>query len=86
MKIIDLIALQTKYGDIKIGEVIAKQNRPFICPKCEGVGSESKLVREGIYGYTDSEYKTIDCNICDGYGYTQRQMKPKIKTEIIGYE
>lgn len=86
MKIIDLITLQKRYGDIKISEVIAKQNRPFICPKCNGTGSENRLVRQGNYGYTDDEYKIVDCNICDGYGYTQRQMKPKIKTEIIGYE
>lgn len=86
MKTKDLIQLQKDYGDLKISEIIAKQNRDFLCPKCNGSGIERKLIKHGDYGYTDDVYQNVDCDICDGHGYTQKQLKAKIKTEIIGYE
>ena len=86
MKTKDLISLQKEYGDLKISEILSKQNRPFICPKCKGAGIERKIVRYGEYGYTNDVYENINCNICDGHGYTTKEMKPKVKTEIVGYE
>lgn len=29
---------------------------------------------------------TIECKYCKGLGYTEKELKPIIKTEIVGYE
>lgn len=87
MKNKDVRKLIQLYGsEITLQEILKNQGKEFICPKCQGNGTEKKLVRQGVWGYTDDEYKLIDCDICGGHGYTQREIKPKYKTELIGYE
>ncbi|WP_310876927.1 hypothetical protein [Priestia megaterium] len=88
MKIRDLEKLMDQYGDSTLGDIIAskKGNRIHECPKCKGEGENRVCVVPGEYGYRDPIYSTKDCDVCNGVGYTERLLKPKIKTEIIGYE
>ncbi|UAT29436.1 hypothetical protein K7T73_12580 [Bacillus badius] len=87
MKIIDLKRLMNKYGDIKISEIIQREQgrRVYECPKCKGTGEENK-VEYGIQGYTPDRHYKVKCDVCYGFGYTEKQLKTKVKTEIIGYE
>lgn len=85
MKTKDFLEAQEKYGDLKISEILEILNRPFICPKCKGTGIERKLIYQGNWGYSDDVYENIDCDVCDGHGYTTKEKKPVIKTKIIGF-
>ena len=86
-------------GNITLNEVLeyVKSHSPYIhlpykCPKCNGQGY---LVRE-YNGYpsglpdSGSVYEpAFDyriCDLCEGMGYTNREMKPKFETKIIGWE
>ncbi len=60
-----------------------KKKYPYICPKCNGKGRMYK--QDDNYtlgGYHYGGY--IDCDICGGYGRTEKEMKPKY--QVIGYE
>lgn len=88
MKIRQLEEIQKQFGNRPIADIIEemKGDNIYECPKCKGKGTERKLVRQGDYGYTDDEYKDIDCPVCKGIGFTNRKMKPKVVTEVVGYE
>ena len=94
MKIRELEEIMSAYGDISIGEIIKKKkgNNKYKCPKCEGNGFTTKLVDMYPSGLPDSGWATdmkpvySDCDLCNGIGYTSRQLKPKTETKIIGYE
>jgi len=86
MKAYQIIALQKQYGNITLDEVIAILNRKYICPKCAGKGLEKVIVRYGSYGYSEDEYENRDCDICDGHGYTEKEMIPDVITKVVGYE
>lgn len=81
-------------GDMMLSELFErmKNGNQFECPKCEGKGYTTKMVNTYPSGLPDSGWVQDlqpvdkDCDICNGIGYTRKQMKPKIKTEIIGYE
>ena len=83
-----------KYGpDTTLKEVlnIVKKNS-ILCPKCCGKGYTvteynaypPNLPVSGWVYQAGYDYQI--CDICKGYGYTEKEYKPKIKTEIIGYE
>jgi rubrerythrin len=80
------------YGDIKLSELLEKLkgNKKFICPKCKGKGTVSIKYDAYPTGLPDSgwvsdwQYKDVDCDVCKGHGYTEKQMKPKY--EFVGYE
>jgi len=86
MKTHQIIALQKQYGNITLDKVIAILNRKYICPKCSGKGLEKVITRYGSYGYSEDEYENRDCDICDGHGYTEKEMIPKEITNVVGYE
>jgi DNA-directed RNA polymerase subunit RPC12/RpoP len=59
-------------------------DRKFRCPKCKGRGFikvkyncyPSGLPDSGfVY---ESAYKDIECDLCKAFGYTNKQMKPKM--------
>ena len=90
----ELEKLLTQYGDLKLSEVITKLKGPNIhpCPKCGTHGFS--MVKYNAYpsGLPDSGWvddwqeKKVTCSLCDGLGYTEKEMKPIIKTTILGYE
>jgi len=94
MKIHDLKQLMDRYGDLKISEIIDLKNKPFACPKCKGLGAMFVSYNTYPQGLLHSEWvqdikhKEVKCEVCDGEGYTAKELKPKTRTrtEIIGYE
>lgn len=82
IKISDL----TKYDkNMTIGDLINQilEEYPYICPKCKGRGQVYKEDENyDVGGYHFQGY--IECDICQGYGRTKKEMKPKYK--LIGYE
>ena len=88
MRILDVEKALKHYGNISLGELLEQTQGPnkYKCPKCHGEGTVSKCVVRGVYGYTDDVYSDVKCEVCDGIGYTRTEMKPKYKTELIGYE
>lgn len=64
----------------------------FKCPKCQGKGYLVKEYNGYPTGLPDSgfvyeaayDYKV--CDVCKGIGYTEEEMEPIVKTEIIGYK
>jgi len=83
-----------QYGNIQIEEIIKKKKgiNKFECPKCQGFGFTTKIINMYPRGLPDSGWAedlqplNSDCDVCNSIGYTARQMNPKIKTEIVGYE
>lgn len=68
---------------IKELKEIINRAYPFICPKCKGKGLIYK--EDTNYDVGGSHVSGwIECDICQGYGRTQKQKKPICK--IIGYE
>lgn len=67
-------------------------NLPYVCPKCQGKGY---LVRE-YNGYPaglpdsgwvyEPAYDYSVCDVCDGMGYTETEVKPIVETKIVGYK
>lgn len=92
MKVAQLKRAIQVLGDIKLSEAIKFYDRPHECPKCKGDGVLQ--IRYNAYpnGLPDSGWvedwkiKTIDCDVCEGHGYTKKEMKPIVKTEVLGYE
>jgi hypothetical protein len=37
-------------------------------------------------GYWEAEFEDRPCIVCSGVGYTERAVKPIVRTEVIGYE
>jgi hypothetical protein len=92
MKRVELESVLRIYGNKTIGEIIESMKKPYKCPKCEAKGYTTETYDAYPRGLPDSgwatDYRTrkIECDLCKGHGYTEREYKPKIKTEIIGYE
>lgn len=94
LKIKDLERLYSRYGNIRIEEIISKEKGSCIyeCPKCKGEGTIRTTYNAYPTGLPDSGFvyqegvKYVDCDLCNCKGYTSHEYKPKIKTEIIGYE
>jgi len=76
-----LVSLKEKFGaDCTIGEVVRQVQGKNIhqCPKCGGVGS---FYIPESYGCDGQEYhpaKNIECDLCKGIGYTDREYRPKM--------
>lgn len=62
----------------------------YMCPKCKGEGIVKEKYNAYPSGLPDSgwvddwKFKDVGCNVCNGKGYTERKLKPIIKT--VGYE
>ncbi|PFT50860.1 MULTISPECIES: hypothetical protein [Bacillus cereus group] len=92
MKIVQLKEAIQIFGNFKLSEIIKMQDRPYECPKCKGEGSLQAKYDAYPKGLPDSGWaqdiktKIVECEICQGHGYTKKQMRPIVKTEILGYE
>lgn len=92
MKAVEIKTLIHQHGNITLLELLARLERPHVCPKCKGLGYERVTYDAYPPGLPDSgwatdiQQKKVDCNICDGHGYTARKLKAKVETKIIGYE
>lgn len=87
MKIHEVKTLISTYGeDATLSDVlkIVQGNKIHRCPKCKGAGKVS--IRYNAYpsGLPDSgwvqdwKYKDIDCDLCGGEGYTEREYRPRM--------
>ena len=87
MKIKDVKELVDAYGpDLTLGEMLKKiqGNKIHKCPKCNGQG----FIRVEYNGYPrglpdsgwvyEAAYKNVECDLCKGEGYTDREYKPKM--------
>ena len=58
--------------------------RRFRCPKCNGRGYIKVEYNSYPPGFPDSgfvyeaAYKDVECDLCKAFGYTEKQMKPKM--------
>lgn len=94
MKIKELERLLSRYGNVRLDDVIKslKGNCIYECPKCKGEGRIKESYNAYPQGLPDSGFvyepgiRYLNCDLCNNKGYTEREYKPKIKTEIIGYE
>jgi DnaJ-class molecular chaperone len=92
MKIHELKRIIDIYGDVKISEAIKSYGRPYTCPKCNGDGVKKVTYNAYPSGLPDSGWvedirtRDIGCDLCEGHGYTEKELKPIIKKEIVGYE
>lgn len=93
MKIYELEELMNKYGkDAKLIDIsnALKGDRVYPCPKCNTKGFITEEYNGYPSGLPDSDYvyipcfKDTECDLCKGFGYTKKEMKPKY--EIVGYE
>lgn len=92
MIIYELEQLISKHGDVKISELISrlKGNKIHQCPKCNGLGYNKVKYNAYPSGLPDSgwvedwRYKDVPCDVCDNFGYTEKELKPV--TKIIGYK
>ena len=67
-----------------------KHEGKYICPKCNG----ESVIQEKYNAYPknlpdsgwvdDWKYRPVDCDVCKGAGYTDKQLKPV--TRVVGYE
>lgn len=92
MKKVDLVNLERLHGNVKIGEIINTMNLPYTCPKCSGAGFNEKTYDAYPEGLPDSGWaqdmkvKLLECELCKGHGFTEKQYLPDIKVEVIGYK
>ena len=80
--------LMEAYGcDTTLGELFLKltKGKGYRCAKCEGKGYV--LVKYNAHyphsGY-ESDYRDKECNLCNGTGFTDKPMKPRMVQ--IGWE
>lgn len=79
-------------SDVKDMYIRKQKMRGYKCPKCNGKGYVVTEYNAYPSGLPDSGwvykpgYDYKECDLCNGTGYTFKQYKPKVKTEIIGYE
>lgn len=87
MKICAIKNLISLYGkDTTLNDVLKniQKNKIYKCPKCNGEGSI--IVRYNAYpsGLPDSgfvedwQYKNVECDLCHGEGYTDKEYIPKM--------
>lgn len=76
------------YGEnTTLGELVGKiqGNKIYKCPKCCGKGYISKRYNAYPSGLPDSgwvedwKWEDIECDLCNGDGYTEHEYKPKMK-------
>ena len=86
MKIHEIVTLINQFGkDATLESVLNKiqNNKIYVCPKCNGKGH--MIVEYNCYprGLPDSgfvyeaAYKDVECDLCNGDWYTDKQYVPK---------
>lgn len=85
MKVHEIVALCNQYGEnttlVEIRQSIQGE-RKYLCPKCNGTGNIIIEYNDYPPGLPDSgfvyraAYRNVECDLCDGEGYTAKLMKP----------
>lgn len=87
VKIHELKKLAKRYGyNTRLWQVIEKimAKKPYECPKCHGEGTQEVTYNAYPSGLPDSGWayepktKTVDCDLCNGEGYTSVEYKPNM--------
>lgn len=87
VKIHELEKLAKCYGyNVTISELIFKfkEDKPYMCPKCKVIGIQEVTYNAYPSGLPDSGWvyepktKTVDCDLCNGEGYTSVKYKPNM--------
>lgn len=94
MKIEELEQLLNKYGDITLSELITKTKgkNTYKCPKCQGKGDITEIYNAYPSNLPDSGWvddfreRKKECDVCNGVGYTSKELKVITETKIIGYK
>lgn len=82
MKIPEISALIREYGKGTTLQTLmnsARNTLRYECPKCNAQGSKSVKYNAYPKGMPDSgwvddwQYKTVECDLCHGEGYTAKQ-------------
>jgi len=90
LKTCDVIRLINDYGDkATLSDIlkIVADGRIYECPKCNGLGYtvvEYNAYPEGLpdsCGVYEPGFKNVECDICQGEGYTREKYEPKYKLE-----
>jgi len=90
MKIREIKELISSYGGEKtLNELLEAElsKTPYLCPKCNGEGYNKVGYNAYPKGLPDSgfvenwKYKNVECDLCKGKGYTEREYKPKMVQE-----
>lgn len=86
MKVCDALSLAMSYGEnTTLGDLARKiqGNKIHKCPKCDGRGRITARRNKAQYWECcdDWEYYTVDCDLCQGEGYTEHEYKPKMVQE-----
>jgi hypothetical protein len=83
VKINDIKNLIADYGESTTLKDVLKKvqgNRKYKCPKCGGSGKIT--IRKDVAEYWECsdryEYNSIECDLCNGEGYTEHEYKPKM--------
>ena len=80
IKLSDLAVYDVNITIKELKEFI-KKKYPYTCPKCKGKG---KVWIPDEFGDGRTGNYFTECDICNGYGRTEKEMKPKY--QVIGYE
>lgn len=87
IKVYEVVNLCSVYGrNTTLGELcrIIQEGRIYKCPKCDGAGKLTMKYNAYPSGLPDSGFvyeegiKTIDCDLCNGEGYTSIKYIPKM--------
>lgn len=83
MKICDVVRLCKIYGENTTLAELQKEmqgNKIHKCPKCSGTGKITKKRNKAQYWECcdDYEYYDVECDLCNGQGYTEHVYKPKM--------
>lgn len=83
MKIHEAVSLMKDYGEnTTLCDLVKKVQGKIIhkCPKCGGSGRITKRKNTAQYWeFCDNwEYYDVQCDLCNGEGYTEHQYKPKM--------
>lgn len=83
MKICDAVRLCKTYGENTTLAELQKEiqgNKIHKCPKCSGTGKITKKRNKAQYWECcdDYEYYDVECDLCNGQGYTEHVYKSKM--------
>ena len=83
MKIHEAVKLCKTYGENTTLAELQKEiqgNKIHKCPKCSGTGKITKKRNKAQYWECrdDYEYYDVECDLCNGQGYTEHMYKPKM--------